>query len=49
MADRKIPLLINTSIWSVYTAIVGSTGFFAEVITTIATAWALWKYRKKSP
>ena len=44
----RIFLLINTSIWSVYTAIVGSTGFFAEVITTIATAWALWKYRKKT-
>lgn len=44
----RIFLLINTTIWSVYTAIVGSTGFFAEVITTIATAWALWKYRKKS-
>lgn len=44
----RVFLLINTSIWSVYTAIVGSTGFFAEVITTIATAWALWKYRKKN-
>lgn len=43
----RIFLLINTSIWSVYTAIVGSTGFFAEIITTIATAYALWKYRKK--
>ena len=44
----RIFLLINTTIWSVYTAIVGSTGFFAEVITTIATAWALWKYRRKA-
>jgi len=43
----RIFLLINTSIWSVYTAIVGSTGFFAEIITTVATAYALWKYRKK--
>lgn len=43
----RVFLLINTSIWSVYTAIVGSTGFFAEIITTVATAYALWKYRKK--
>ena len=40
-------LLINTSIWSVYTGIIGSTGFFAEFITTITTLCALWKYRKK--
>ena len=25
-----------------------NTGFFAEIITTIATACSLWKYRKKS-
>lgn len=40
-------LLINASVWSVYTGIVGSTGFFAEVITAFTTVYALWKYRKK--
>lgn len=40
-------LLINAIVWSVYTGIVGSTGFFAEVITAITTVYALWKYRKK--
>lgn len=44
----RIFLLVNTSIWAVYTAIVGSTGFFAEVITAVTTAVSLWKYRKKA-
>ena len=41
-------LLVNASIWSVYMGIVGSTGFFAEIITAATTIYALWKYRKKS-
>jgi len=44
----RIFLLINTSVWAVYMAIVGSTGFFAEVFTVVTTAGALWKYRKKA-
>lgn len=44
----RVFLLINTSVWAVYMAIIGSTGFFAEVFTSITTAYALWKYRKKS-
>lgn len=42
----RVFLLINAIIWSVYTGIVGSTGFFAEVITAMTTVYALWKYRK---
>ena len=39
-------LLVNASIWAVYTAIVGSTTFFAEFFAAVTTAAALWKYRK---
>lgn len=41
-------LLANTAIWTVYTAIVGSTVFFADLIATISAAAALYRYRKKS-
>jgi len=43
----RIFLLINTSLWAVYMAIIGSTGFFAEIFTASTTLFALWKYRKK--
>jgi hypothetical protein len=42
----RIFLLINASLWAVYMAIVGSTGFFAELFTAVTTLLALWKYRK---
>ena len=42
----RIFLLINAVTWSVYTAIVGSTAFVAEVITAATTVYSLWKYRK---
>lgn len=40
-------LLANISIWAVYTALIGSTTFFAEVAAFATTATALYKYRKK--
>ena len=40
-------LLANALIWTVYTAIVGSTAFFTDVVAAISTASALWKYRKR--
>ena len=39
-------LLANITIWAVYTALIGSTTFFAEVAAFITTATALDKYRK---
>ena len=45
----RIFLLINASLWAVYMAIVGSTGFFAELFTAVTTLLALWKYRKQPP
>lgn len=39
-------LLSTCSIWSVYTALVGSTAFFSQFISLIITVVALWKYRK---
>ena len=39
-------LLANITIWAVYTALIGSTTFFAEVAAFITTATALYKYRK---
>lgn len=41
-------LLANAAIWTVYTAIVGSTAFFTDLVAVISTASALWKYRKKA-
>ena len=38
-------LLANASIWMVYTGIIGSTTFFAEVGAVIADCIALYKYR----
>ena len=40
-------LLGNALIWTAYTAIVGSTAFFADFIAMCSTAAALIKYRKK--
>ena len=38
-------LLANASVWTVYTGIVGSTTFIAEVGAVIADCIALYKYR----
>ena len=40
-------LLANAGIWTVYTAIIGSTVFFTDLASTISTATALYKYRKR--
>lgn len=40
-------LLANATIWTVYTAIIGSTVFFTDLASTISTAAALYKYRKR--
>ena len=40
-------LLATATIWTIYTAIVGSTAFFADFIAMCSTAVALIKYRKK--
>ena len=40
-------LLCNATIWTVYTAIVGSTAFFADFIAMCSTAVALFKYRRR--
>ena len=42
---RKV-LLVNATIWTIYTAIVGSTAFFTDLVCMISTASALIKYRK---
>ena len=39
-------LLGNALIWTVYTAIVGSTAFFTDLVGVISTSTALYKYRK---
>ena len=41
-------LLANALTWTVYTAIVGSTAFFTDLVCMISTASALIKYRKKA-
>lgn len=41
-------LLANATIWTVYTAIVGSTAFFTDLFCMISTATALYKYRKNA-
>lgn len=41
-------LLANALIWTIYTAIVGSTAFFTDLVAAISTASALYKYRKKA-
>lgn len=40
-------LLGNALIWTVYTAIVGSTAFFTDLVGVISTSTALYKYRRK--
>ena len=40
-------LLANITIWAVYTALIGSTTFFAEVAAFVTTTTALVRYRKK--
>ena len=44
----RIFLLVNAVLWSVYTAYVGSTAFFAEVFTAVTTVISLYRYRKKA-
>ena len=41
-------LLCNATIWTIYTAIVGSTAFFTDLVCMISTTSALIKYRKKA-
>ena len=41
-------LLANAIIWTIYTAIIGSTVFFTDLAAAISTASALYKYRKHS-
>lgn len=41
-------LLANATIWTAYTALVGSTAFFADFIAMCSTATALFKYRQKT-
>ena len=41
-------LLVNATIWTIYTAIVGSTAFFTDLVCMFSTASALIKYRKKA-
>ena len=40
-------LLVNAAIWAVYTAIVGSTTFFAEFFAAVTTAVSLYNYRNR--
>ena len=39
-------LLANITIWAIYTGLIGSTTFFAEVAAFVTTATALYRYRK---
>lgn len=39
-------LLATAIIWSVYTALVGSSTFFAQIFTVITTCASMYKYRK---
>ena len=41
-------LLANATIWTIYTAIVGSTAFFTDLVCMVSTTSALIKYRKKA-
>ena len=41
-------LLVNATIWTIYTAIVGSTAFFTDLFCMCSTATALFKYRNKA-
>lgn len=41
-------LLANATIWTVYTAIIGSTVFFTDLAAMISTISALYKYRKQT-
>ena len=41
-------LLVNATIWTIYTGIVGSTAFFTDLFCMISTTSALIKYRKKA-
>lgn len=40
-------LLANATIWTIYTAIIGSTVFFTDLASMISTIAALYKYRKQ--
>ena len=39
-------LLATALIWSVYTALVGSSTFFAQIFTVVTTCVSMYKYRK---
>lgn len=40
-------LLVNASVWTVYSGMVGSTVFFTDLLAVISTTAALYKYRKR--
>ena len=40
-------LLATCSVWAVYTALIGSTTFFAQLFTVITTAAAIYRYRRQ--
>ena len=40
-------LLVTCTVWSVYTAIVGATTFFAQFVSLLTTVAALWKYHRR--
>lgn len=40
-------LLLNGSVWLVYSAVNGATTVFTNLATLSSTAYALWKYRDK--
>ena len=40
-------LLSNALVWCVYTAIIMSTTFFAELLAAVSTSIALYKYRRR--
>lgn len=41
-------LLANATIWTVYSAAVGSTVFFTDLVSVISTSVALYKYRNRT-
>ncbi len=40
-------LLANATIWTIYTAIIGSTVFFTDLASAVSTIAALYKYRER--
>ena len=47
-ATRKW-ILCNALFWVVYSAAVGSSVFFNDLLAVISTSTALYKYRRKTP